>query len=153
QCRPSAQPRAPSGTCARPRTRRDRPQRRCAGPAPEAPHRTRSCQAPLHQDGLGYRLRVRGLRRVKRSSLVPATLFGRSVLLIAGLIVVAQIGVGLALIVTVQLPRAASVVRYAVQYTETLRQALEAMDRTQADRYIADLNSAGLTQIIRGNPP
>ena len=84
---------------------------------------------------------------------LPTTLFGRNVLLIVGLILVAQVGIGIAFLVLVQLPRVNSVVHYAVQHTEAFRQALETMDRAQADRYIALMNASGPTQMVRDNPP
>jgi two-component system osmolarity sensor histidine kinase EnvZ len=90
---------------------------------------------------------------VKRTSWLPATLFGRNVLLIAGLIVVVQIAVSAAFVLTVQRPRLASVTRYAIQHTEAMRRALETMDRAQADRYIASINATGPTRIVRGAAP
>jgi two-component system, OmpR family, osmolarity sensor histidine kinase EnvZ len=90
---------------------------------------------------------------VKSARWLPGTLFGRNVLLIAAFILIAQIGVGAAFLMLVQLPRLAGVTRYAIQHAEVLRHALEAMDRAQADRYIATVNATGPTRIVRGAAP
>jgi two-component system osmolarity sensor histidine kinase EnvZ len=90
---------------------------------------------------------------VKRPGWLPRSLFGRNVLLIVALIVVAQVGVSLVFLFSVQLPRVAGVVRYAVQHAEIVRQALETMDRGEADAYLAAVNAAGPTRVVRGDPP
>lgn len=90
---------------------------------------------------------------MKRTSWLPDTLFGRNVLLIVGLIVVAQIGIATAFLLSVQLPRIAGVTRYAVQHAQAMRLALETLDGAAADRYIAALNAAGPTRIVRGGAP
>jgi len=87
---------------------------------------------------------------VKRYGWLPGTLFGRNVLLIGGVIVLAQIGVSIAFVALVQWPRVIGVMRYAIQHAEAMRAALDAMDRAQADRYIAVINAIGPTQIVRG---
>jgi two-component system osmolarity sensor histidine kinase EnvZ len=90
---------------------------------------------------------------VKRTDWLPGTLFGRNVLLIAGLIIVVQLGVTAALVVTVQVPRLNGVARYAIQHAGAMRRALETMDRAQADQYIAAMNATGPTEILRGAAP
>jgi len=90
---------------------------------------------------------------VKRRGWLPDTLFGRNVLLIVGLIVAAQLGVSIAFFVSVQWPRIAAGTRYAIQHVEAMRRALEAMDRAQADQYIAAINASGPTEIVRGAQP
>jgi len=83
----------------------------------------------------------------------PGTLFGRNVLLIAGIIVVVQLCVSAAFLFAVQRPRIAGVTRYAIQHAEAMRHALEALDRTQAAAYIAAINATGPTEIVRGAAP
>jgi two-component system osmolarity sensor histidine kinase EnvZ len=90
---------------------------------------------------------------VKRPGWLPRSLFGRNVALIVALIVVAQVGVSLVFLFSVQLPRVAGVVRYAVQHAEIVRQALETMDRGEADVYLAAVNAAGPTRVVRGAAP
>lgn len=90
---------------------------------------------------------------MKRDGWLPGTLFGRNVLLIAGVIVLVQIGVTAALVVTSQQPRLAGIARYAVQNAEALRQALDSMDRSEADQYIATLNAAEPPRVVRGAVP
>jgi hypothetical protein len=90
---------------------------------------------------------------VKRRSWLPDTLFGRNVLLIVGLIVAAQLGVSTAFFLSVQWPRIAATTRYAIQHVEAMRRALEAMDRAQADQYIAAINATGPTEIVRDAQP
>jgi two-component system osmolarity sensor histidine kinase EnvZ len=86
---------------------------------------------------------------VKRKSWLPNTLFGRNVLLIVALVLVGEIGVFTAFVLTVQVPRAKGVTRYAIQHVESMRHALEAMDRAQGDQYIAAINATGPTEILR----
>jgi two-component system osmolarity sensor histidine kinase EnvZ len=90
---------------------------------------------------------------VKRNGWLPGTLFGRNVLLIAGVIVLVQIGVTAALVVTSQQPRLAGIARYAIQNAEALREALDSMDRSEADQYIATLNGAEPPRVVRGAVP
>jgi two-component system osmolarity sensor histidine kinase EnvZ len=90
---------------------------------------------------------------VKRHAWLPDTLFGRNVLLIAGLIIVVQIIVTIAFIATVSQRQLNGITRYAIQHTESMRRALEAMDQAEVDRYIATVNAAGPTQVVRGGAP
>jgi two-component system osmolarity sensor histidine kinase EnvZ len=90
---------------------------------------------------------------VKRERWLPGTLFGRNVLLIAALIVVVQIGVTTVFGFTVGVQRLEGITRFTIQQAESIRLALDAMDRAQADRYIVATNAAGPTQIVRGDAP
>jgi len=90
---------------------------------------------------------------VKREGWLPGTLFGRNVLLIAGVIVLVQIGVTIGLVLTVQQPRLTGVATYAIQHAEAMHRALDAMDPSQVDAYVATINAAGATQVVRGGMP
>jgi two-component system osmolarity sensor histidine kinase EnvZ len=90
---------------------------------------------------------------VKRTGWLPGTLFGRNVLLIAGVIILVQVAVTAALVVTVQQPRLAGIAGHAIQNAEALRHALDGMDPPEADQYIAALNAAAPARVVRGAAP
>ncbi len=81
------------------------------------------------------------------------SLVGRNIVEIAVWTVVVQLAIGLTLFFSVQGPRIAGMGKYAVQHAEVMRLALAGLDRADADRYIAAVNAAGPTQIVRGAAP
>lgn len=85
--------------------------------------------------------------------LVPRTLFGRNLLLMAALILFAELAMALVFRQTVQEPRIARLVEFAQTHTMAIRAALAEMTPEQRRRYLAALARENTTRISAGEPP
>jgi two-component system osmolarity sensor histidine kinase EnvZ len=85
--------------------------------------------------------------------IVPRTLFGRNLLLMAVLILFAEIAMALIFRQTVQEPRVGRLIEFAQTHTHAIRAALAEMTPEQRSRYLAELSRQNTTRIAVGNPP
>jgi len=85
--------------------------------------------------------------------LLPRTLFGRNLLLMAALILFAEIAMALIFRQTVQEPRVGRLIEFAQTHTHAIRAALAEMTPEQRSRYLAELSRENTTRIAVGNPP
>ncbi|HEY4374550.1 MAG TPA: ATP-binding protein [Burkholderiales bacterium] len=83
----------------------------------------------------------------------PRTLFGRNVLLMAGLILFAEIGMALMFSRAVQEPRVNRLIEYAHAHTHAIRVALDVMTPEQRARYLAALHEHDSTHVVVGAAP
>jgi two-component system osmolarity sensor histidine kinase EnvZ len=84
---------------------------------------------------------------------VPRTLFGRNLLLMAALILFAEIAMALIFRQTVQEPRIGRLIEFAQTHTHAIRAALAEMNPEQRTRYLAELARENTTRIATGAPP
>jgi two-component system osmolarity sensor histidine kinase EnvZ len=85
--------------------------------------------------------------------LVPRTLFGRNLLLMAALILFAELAMAFVFRQTVQEPRIARLVDFAQTHALAIRAALAEMTPEQRARYLAALSRENTTRISAGAPP
>lgn len=90
---------------------------------------------------------------MKWPRLMPRSLFGRNVLLIVGLILLAEFGIGLAFYHWVQKPRLERMVEFTRTYVHTVEHAAATMDATTRQRYAIDLASSGPVRLVQGAAP
>ncbi|HEY9104219.1 ATP-binding protein [Chitinimonas sp.] len=81
-------------------------------------------------------------------TLLPRTLFGRNLLLMVGLILLAQLVSALVFVSQVQRPRVERFADYAQLHIETLRQALQRLPEAQRPGYLAVINSQPNTRLL-----
>lgn len=81
-------------------------------------------------------------------NLLPRTLFGRNLLLMVGLILLAQIVSALVFMSQVQRPRVERFADYAQLHIETLRQALQRLPEADRPGYLAAINNQPNTRLL-----
>ena len=85
--------------------------------------------------------------------LLPRTLFGRNLLLMAALILFAEISMAVLFRQTVQEPRINRLIEFAQVHTRAIRAALAVMTPEQRERYLAGLRGESTTRVIVGDLP
>ena len=85
--------------------------------------------------------------------LLPRTLFGRNLLLMAALILFAELSMALIFRQSVQEPRLNRMIEFAQVHTHAIRSALAVMTPEQRTRYLADLQQEGATRVVTGEAP
>ena len=83
----------------------------------------------------------------------PRTLFGRNLLLMAGLILFAQLAMGLLFRQFVQEPRAARLIDFAQTHAHAIQAALALMTPEQRSAYLKQLDHDGLARVTQGGAP
>lgn len=85
--------------------------------------------------------------------LMPRTLFGRNLLLIAALVLFAEVGMAILFARTVQAPRVNRLIEFAQVHTYAMRAALDLMTPEQRERYVAELRKQSSTHVVVGAAP
>ena len=80
---------------------------------------------------------------------LPRTLFGRNLLLMAALILFAEVGMILVFRQTVQEPRTARLIEFAQTHVHAIRSALAVMTPEQRQRYLGELGGDGAARITQ----